>query len=63
MEWLWSDMKAFIRNKFPTNFEELKNAANEYRKTITPRKCTNYIKRLKKVIQIVIEKNGEWSNF
>ena len=30
---------------------------------LTPEKCQNYIKNLKDVIKIVIDKNGGWSGY
>jgi len=55
-------MKIFIRKKFCKTPEEVANAIHEFQASFTPERCQKYIKHLKKVIRIVIKKNGDWSN-
>ena len=54
-------MKAFVASIFRDNFQEVKDAIFEYKKTLTPEKYARYAGHLKKVILVVIEKNGAWS--
>ena len=56
IEWLWSDLKRFVGKKFPTNMQQLKKAIDEFRKTITPKKCKKYIKRQKNFLVNIIFK-------
>jgi transposase len=50
IEWLWADMKRFVRKRLCKNEDELIQAILDFRKTITPEMCTNYILKLKEVI-------------
>ena len=59
---MWADIKSFEASRFCRNLEEVKDAIFEYKKTLTPEKCARYISHLKKVIPVVIAKNGGWSN-
>jgi hypothetical protein len=54
-------MKDFIRKRFCKTTEETTNAINDFNETLTKEKCQNYIRKLRKVIEIVIENNGDWS--
>ena len=55
-------MKAFVASRICRNLGEVKDAIFEYKKTLTPEKCVRFIRSLKKVIPVVIAKNGGWSN-
>ena len=55
-------MKAFVASRICRNLGEVKDAIFEYKKTLTPEKCARYISHLKKVIPVVIAKNGAWPN-
>ncbi|RMZ93582.1 hypothetical protein BpHYR1_042221 [Brachionus plicatilis] len=55
----WSFMHSMLeRQKTQSKFNKIEV---EFEKTLTPEKCQNYINHLKKVIKIVIEKEGGWS--
>jgi len=49
IEWVWSDMKQFIRKKFCQNVQDLKDAVQEFNSKMTPEYCRKYIKKLKEV--------------
>ena len=59
---VWADMKAFLASRFCRNLHVVKDAIFEYKKTLTPEKCSRFISHLRKVIPVVIAKNGGWSN-
>jgi hypothetical protein len=43
--------------------EEMAYYVEEFQRTIlTPQKCENYISHIKKVMEIIIERNGGWSD-
>ncbi len=62
IEMVWADMKAFVASRFCRNLDEVKDSIFDYKKTLTPEKCERFINHLKKVIPVVIAKNGGWSN-
>jgi transposase len=49
IEWVWTDMKRFVRKCFSTNEAECFEAVKEFHKTLTPGYCQNYIRKLKEV--------------
>ena len=64
IENVWGSLKEYLRNTHkPRNLEELKSGIKEFWKTLTPAVCTRYINHLKKVIPVVIQKQGEPSGF
>ena len=62
IEWVWSDMKRFIRKFYCTNKEDIFQAIQEFHKLLTLEYCRKYIGKLKKVIKKVITLNGGWSH-
>jgi hypothetical protein len=62
IEQVWAEMKIFIRKKFCKTPEEVADAIHEFQTSFSPQRCQKYINHLKKVIKIVIKKNGDWSN-
>lgn len=50
IEWLWNDMKTWIRNQepMPSTIGEMVWLVNIYQKNLTKEKCQNYINHLKK---------------
>ncbi|CAF1152601.1 unnamed protein product [Brachionus calyciflorus] len=62
IEDLRSDMKDFVRKKLCKTNEEINKAIQEYHSNLTPEKCQKFISKLKKVIPVVIERLGEWSD-
>ena len=56
---LWHELKHHLRkNVKPKNKEELINGITAFWSTVTPEKCTKYINHVKKVIPIVIAREG-----
>ena len=57
-------MKNYIREFEiqPTNTFELAMVIKIYQSNLTKEKCQKYVNRLKKVIDIVIERHGGWSD-
>ena len=58
---VWADMKAFVESRF-RNIIEVKEAIFEYNMTLTPEKCSKFIKHLRLVMPVVRAKDGGWSN-
>ena len=46
---VWSEMKNYIRDKFCKTQEEVAEAVEEFRKTMTPEKCQKYINKINEV--------------
>ena len=61
-ELVWADMKKFVSTKLCKNLDEVQLAIDEYRFGLTPQKCQKCISHLQKVIPVVIEREGGWSN-
>lgn len=55
-------MKDFLRKKFCKSVKEVNEGLKEYSKTLTAEKCRSYIKNIYKVMPIIIDKRGSWSN-
>jgi hypothetical protein len=49
---VWNEMKSFVKSQFCKTPEEVANAFEEFRLSLTPEKCQNYINRIHKVIKI-----------
>lgn len=59
IENLWANLKwNLARHVKPKNLQELIDGINTYWKTVTVKKCNNYINHLYKVLPRVIENNG-----
>ena len=53
IEMVWNEMKNFVKSKFCKTPEEVANAIEEFRLSLTSEKCQNYINRIHKVIKIL----------
>jgi transposase len=62
IEQVWAEMKNFIRHRHCKTPEDVAGAIHEFQEDCTKEKCQKYINHLKKVIKIVISKDGDWSN-
>jgi transposase len=49
IEWMFADLKRYVRSKMCKTIEELKAAILEYRRTLTAEKCAKFINHLKRV--------------
>ena len=49
---VWNEMKNFVKSKLCKTSEEVANAIEEFRLSLTPEKCQKYINRIHKVIKI-----------
>lgn len=49
IEYLWHELKDFVRAKRCETKEELAAAIEEFRQTVTPQKCSNYIRKVQNV--------------
>ncbi len=63
IELVWADMKRFIRKSPLSSPKDIVTAISKFHTTITPDYCQNFIQNLNKIIQIVIERNGGWSDY
>ncbi len=60
IEWLWNDMKHFIRSKGCQTQRQIIEAVEEYFDTLTVEKCSKFIDRLRGVMEEIILSGGEW---
>ena len=59
IENLWHELKEYLRAKVkPKNLTELIAGIKKFWSTVTPEKCTKYIRHLRKVVPKVLEVNG-----
>jgi hypothetical protein len=58
---MWSEMKTFIKS-CKTKIE-IVNSIHLFNKQLTPQRCQAYINKVKEVIQVVVSKDGGWSNY
>ena len=56
-------IKKDIRSYRCKTIEDLITACKDFQKKVTPEYCQNFINKLKKNVQIVINNKGGWSNF
>jgi len=63
IELMWHDLKFYVRQKECRTIVQLNYRVQKFfRFKLTPEKCNRYLRRLLKVLDIVIEKNGDWSD-
>ena len=64
IEMLWHELKEYIRREIkPTTKQELEDGIHAFWSTVTPEKCTKYIRHLRKVLPRVIELSGDATGF
>ena len=64
IENLWHELKEYLRAKVkPRNLAELKAGIKAFWLTVSPQKCSKYIRHLDKVIPRVIELQGEATGY
>jgi len=64
IENLWHEAKEYLRREIkPRSKQELMDGIVKFWRTITIAKCRKYINHLHKVIQKVIELNGETTGY
>ena len=49
VEWVWSDLKRFVRAQFCRTTTDVVNAIQKFHEQMTPQYCAKYINRLQKV--------------
>ena len=49
IEWIWADMKRFLRKKFVKNLDELKDSIIELQSNIIEKYCQAFINKMKEV--------------
>ena len=62
IEMVWHDLKQFIRSKCPTTLYDLVKYVRKFEKKLTPEYCKRYTDLLPKILQIIIDRNGDWSD-
>ena len=63
IELVWHEMKVYSRKKPSRTIEDLVYRIQKFfHYKLTPEKCSQYINRLKEVMKIVIERDGDWSD-
>ena len=64
IEMLWHELKEHIRREIkPTTKQELEDGIQAFWRTVTPEKCTKYIRHLRKVLPRVIDLSGDATGF
>ena len=51
---VWNELKNFVREKFCKTPQEVANAIEEFRTTLTPEKCQNYINKIHEVLKTLL---------
>jgi hypothetical protein len=59
IEWVWADLKRHVRSNRCKTIEDLLTACKDFQKKVTPEYCQNFINKLKKIVQIVINNDGQ----
>jgi hypothetical protein len=59
---VWADLKRFVRKHLCSAVDEVIEVFKEFN-NLTPAYCQAHILKIKELINIVIKKNGGWSNF
>lgn len=59
---MWADLKRFVKKRRCYFVDDLAKVIREFEKKLTPQYCQGYIQKLKKVMQIVIDRNWAWSD-
>ena len=49
IEWVWGDLKRFVRKRLCRNESELVQAIHDFQAQLTPKYCGRFIDHLKKV--------------
>lgn len=49
IDWLWQDLKTYVRSKFCETEEEAALAVGEFMRKLTAKDCKKYIDKLKEV--------------
>jgi hypothetical protein len=63
IELMWHDLKYYLRIKDCPTVDSIVNRIFKFFHYKLPaRKCTNYLLRLEKVLDIVIKRGGGWSD-
>ncbi|RMZ97792.1 Transposable element Tcb1 transposase, partial [Brachionus plicatilis] len=62
IEMLWSDLKTFVRKRQCRSLEELTETIREFETNLSVEKCRKLSNHLKKVLTIVANNKGDWSN-
>ncbi|RMZ96550.1 Transposable element Tcb2 transposase, partial [Brachionus plicatilis] len=62
IEMLWSDLKTFVRKRQCRSLEELTKTIREFETNLSVEKCRKLSNHLKKVLTIVANNKGDWSN-
>jgi transposase len=53
IEYVWADMKAYVRKQLCTNIAQVKQAITEYWERLTPEKCATFISTLQEVYEYI----------
>ena len=63
IELVCHELKTYLRKKQCSNLDELIHRVQKFfHYKLTPDKCYNYINRIEKVCDIIIERGGDWSD-
>jgi transposase len=63
IELVWHELKSYIRKKTCLNLDSLIYRIQKFfHYKLTAEKCLNYINRIEKVCDIIIERRGDWSD-
>ena len=63
IEWVWADLKNFVRKRLCESLEDVKKAVFDFQKQITKEYCVAHIQKLKEVIKVVIKNHGGHSDY
>ncbi|CAF1114170.1 unnamed protein product, partial [Brachionus calyciflorus] len=62
IEHVWCDMSRYINKKYCDNIEKLRSRENKFvRQKFTQQRCQNHIRKLREILQGIINRNGDWT--
>ena len=62
IENFWHELKEYVRHAGCKTMNEVIAAIRKFEKTVTPEKCRNYIDHQRKVMRVIVEREGAWSD-
>ena len=62
IEMVWANLKRYIREKCPKSLHELIKCIRKFENKCNSEYYKRYADHTKKVLEIIIKRNGEWSD-
>ena len=62
IEMVWADLKNYLRSKCPQTMYHLVECVRKFERKLTPEYCKRYIDLLPRILQTIIDRQGDWSD-